>query len=292
MAVVNLSTVTDLFERTDTLKRYYEDIRKYKPMTRDEERRWFETYQNGTPNEKEKAKSMIANCNQRFVLAVAKRFATNDNILDLIEEGNIGLLIAMDNFNLKTGNKFISHAVWYIRREINKYLISNHTVRKSNITKTHHIISQATNKFIQEHNRQPLPEELLDYLDVNYNVKLNNANDVIDVKYLPIDMNYDSDDAVHGEDLTLYNQYTAEYQTSEKKSETDYSKILFAKLLNTLSKNEKTVVKMYFGIDFDKSYELQEIAEIMDYTKERVRQLKNSGVAKLKKAYKYRFDQI
>lgn len=287
MAIVNLYGCTDLFERTDTLKRYYEDIRRFKPLSREEERKYFYIYQNGSSYEKEKAKEIIVNCNQRFVLAVAKRFATNDNILDLIEEGNIGLLLAIENFNVDTGNKFISHAVWYIRREINKYLINHNTViRKSNASKTHHIISQATNKFIQQNHRQPTSEELLQFIDDNYNIKLNNEYDVMDVKYVAIDMNFDSEDELHGDQSYLYNQHTAEYQTFEKNIESEHIKTILELLMNKLTENERNVLKMTFGIGYDKTYELKEIADIIDYTPERVRQLRNLAIEKLKKEYK------
>ena len=105
--VVNLKTPnSDYFERTETLVRYYEDIRKYDVLTNEEELELFEMIKNGNKFEKQVAKEKLINCNQRFVVAVAKRYATNDNILDLINEGNIGLMEALENFKVEKGVKF------------------------------------------------------------------------------------------------------------------------------------------------------------------------------------------
>ena len=82
---------------------------------------------------------------------------------------------------------------------------------------------------------------------------------------------------------TLYNQYTAEYQTSEEKNESEYTKVILHKLIQNLTETEKIILKMSFGIGYDKTYDLAEIAQVLDYTSERVRQLKIKALDKLKK---------
>jgi RNA polymerase primary sigma factor len=212
--VVNLkSPTTDYFERTETLTRYYEDIRKYDVMSEEKEVEMFNLFKNGNKQEQEYARNFIINANQRFVVAMAKRFATNENILDLISEGNIGLIEAMKDFDVTKGNKFITFAVWYVRRAINNYCINyGNLVKKTNLSKTYHVIAQATNKFIQTEYRKPTLEELLEIVNKEHKADIKSIEDIIDTKISSIDEGFNSedDDAVFG-DMSLYNSYSSSF---------------------------------------------------------------------------------
>lgn len=288
--VVNLkSPNTDYFERTETLVRYYEDIRKYDVMSLDEEVEMFELLKNGNKFEQKIARENIINCNQRFVVAVAKRYATNENVLDLINEGNIGLMEAMKEFDYTKGYKFTTWAVWYIRRAINQYCINyGNLIKKNNISKTYHVISQATNKFIQQEFRKPTLEELASILKDEYDVEIKSLDDIIDTKISSIDegFNSDNDDDANIADMSLYNSFSASANDYEKISNGDFNKRLIVNLLRKLPEREKTIIKMTFGIGYDREYELQEIAKVLNLTTERVRQLKNNVIEKLKVDYK------
>lgn len=284
--VVNLkSPSSDYFERTDTLVRYYEDIRKYDVMSVEEEVEMFELYKNGTEKEKEYARTRIINANQRFVVAVVKRFATNENILDLISEGNEGLIMAIDKFELDRGIRFTSWAVWFIRRSINMYCASyGSLIRKNNISKTYHVVSQATNKFIQNEYRKPTLEELSEILKEDYDVEIKNLDDLLETRITSIDEGYNSDDdndMLYG-DMSTYNAYSSTFNDYDKISNDDFNSNLISCLLNKLEEREKKIIKMYFGIGYAKSYVLQEIAEKENLTVERVRQIKNTVLAELK----------
>lgn len=287
--VVNLkSPSTDYFERTETLMRYYEDIRCYKLLSREEETALFKLIKYGNKKEKEAAKQKIINSNQRFVVAVAKRFATNDNILDLINEGNIGLIEALEEFDYSKGVKFTTWAVWYIRRAINIYCINyGAIVRKTNLSQTYHVVSQATNKFIQKEYRQPTLEELAKILKEDYKVDIKNVNDIIDTKISSIDESFNSDDdGSNIGEMTLYNSYSASSNDYEKIAINDFNNKLISNMLLKLQERERIIIKMVFGIGYDREYELQEIAPKVGLTIERVRQLKNDILNKLKKEYK------
>ena len=287
--VVNLkSPTTDYFERTETLTRYYEDIRKYDVMSEEKEVEMFELFKNGNKQEQEYARNFIINANQRFVVAMAKRFATNENILDLISEGNIGLIEAMKDFDVTKGNKFITFAVWYVRRAINNYCINyGNLVKKTNLSKTYHIIAQATNKFIQTEYRQPTLEELLEIVNKEHKADIKSIEDIIDTKISSIDEGFNSedDDAVFGE-MSLYNSYSSSFNEYEKISNDDFNNKLISSMLGKLPEREKTVIKMVFGIGYYREYELQEIAEELGLTTERVRQIKNSVIKEIKEKYK------
>ena len=288
--VVNLkSPTTDYFERTETLTRYYEDIRKYDVMSEEKEVEMFNLFKNGNKQEQEYARNFIINANQRFVVAMAKRFATNENILDLISEGNIGLIEAMKDFDITKGNKFITFAVWYVRRAINNYCINyGNLVKKTNLSKTYHIIAQATNKFIQTEYRQPTLEELLEIVNKEHKADIKSIEDIIDTKISSIDEGFNSedDDAVFGE-MSLYNSYSSSFNEYEKISNDDFNNKLISSMLGKLPEREKTIIKMVFGIGYYREYELQEIAEELGLTTERVRQIKNSVIQEIKEKYKH-----
>ena len=287
--VVNLkSPTTDYFERTETLTRYYEDIRKYDVMSEEKEVEMFNLFKNGNKQEQEYARNFIINANQRFVVAMAKRFATNENILDLISEGNIGLIEAMKDFDVTKGNKFITFAVWYVRRAINNYCINyGNLVKKTNLSKTYHVIAQATNKFIQTEYRQPTLEELLEIVNKEHKADIKSIEDIIDTKISSIDEGFNSedDDAAFGE-MSLYNSYSSSFNEYEKISNDDFNNKLISSMLGKLPEREKTIIKMVFGIGYYREYELQEIAEELGLTTERVRQIKNSVLKEIKEKYK------
>ena len=287
--VVNLkSPTTDYFERTETLTRYYEDIRKYDVMSEEKEVEMFNLFKNGNKQEQEYARNFIINANQRFVVAMAKRFATNENILDLISEGNIGLIEAIKDFDITKGNKFITFAVWYVRRAINNYCINyGNLVKKTNLSKTYHVIAQATNKFIQTEYRQPTLEELLEIVNKEHKADIKSIEDIIDTKISSIDEGFNSedDDAAFGE-MSLYNSYSSSFNEYEKISNDDFNNKLISSMLGKLPEREKTIIKMVFGIGYYREYELQEIAEELGLTTERVRQIKNSVLKEIKEKYK------
>lgn len=284
--VVNLKTPSDFFERTETLVRYYEDIRKYPLLTIEEENQCFTLLKTGNKTLREKAKTKLVNSNQRFVVAVAKKFANNNNILDLISEGNIGLMEAIEKFDSNKGVRFTTFAVWYIRRAINQYNINNSIVTKTNAAKTYHVISQATNKFVQREHRQPSLEELQNIIVKEYNIDIKEIVDIIDTRFISIDddSNSSSESTNYG-DITTFKTCSASVNSYEKNIDDEFSKNIVSLMLKKLPSRENNIIKMLFGIGYDREYEIQEVAQKMGLSTERVRQLKISTLDKLKSEY-------
>ena len=287
--IVNLSTPqNNYFERTDTLKRYYDDIRKYQPLSLDEELKLIKEYHiTKSKVEKEAIKNKILCANQRFALGVARRWATNDNIMDLISEANIGMIEALEDFDYNRKLKFITFAVHYIRRSINSYMIKNgNTVRKSNYAKTYHLISQATNKFMQKELRHPTLEELADFLKSEYGVELKDVNDVATLNMLSIDENYDcNDEDANMLTMFTFNNVSSSINEYEKNANNEFAEKIVQSVLNKLTPREQEIVKYAFGIGHSREYEINEIAEKMNYSSERIRQLKISALEKMKREY-------
>lgn len=290
--VINLKSGTsDYFERTETLMRYYEDIRRYKVLTAEEEQECFYLLHNGTQYQKDKARRQLINSNQRFVVAIAKKFGTNNNLLDLINEGNIGLIEAINKFDTSKGVKFVTFAVWYIRRAINLYNVAyGKIVNQSNQARTYHVISQARNKFLQKENRQPTIDELKEILQNDYNINIKENIDMIDTYFVSIDDN--SEAAADNPSLYEFQRLNSNLNDIEKVNSNEFNKTLVTSLLNKLSTRDQDIICMLYGIGYDREYTLCEIAEKKGLTSERVRQLKISIIEKLKLEYKNRIQRI
>ena len=287
--IVNLSAPqNNFFERTDTFKRYCEDIRNYSPLTFEKEQELIKKYHT-TKNDIEKhiIREQIICANQRFILGVVKRWATNDNLLDLISEANIGMTEALDEYDIEQNVRFITFAVYYIRRSINTYISKNgEIVRKTDKTKINNLINQITNNFMQKEYRQPTIDEIAEILENEYDVSLKDCNDILKIQVSSIDDDYgcEEEDTNVGA-LFAYNRVSATFNESEKNTDQEFAKKMVQSVLKKLTENEQEVVKYLFGIGHYREYELNEIAEKLDFTSERIRQLKISALEKMKNEY-------
>lgn len=287
--IVNLSIPqNNFFERTDTLKRYYEDIRKYIPLTIEREQKLIKIYHTTqSQQEKKKVRDEIMCANQRFVLGVVRRWATNDNILDLISEANIGMAEALEEYDIKQNVRFITFAVYYIRRAINTYLLKHGCiVKRNNLAKTNHLINQIVNNFMQKELRQPTNDEIAEILEQDYNVSIKDSTDILNVQMSSIDEDYGCDDEdANVSTILAFNSASASENECEEKNNQEFAQKMVQSVLKKLTPAEQEVVKYLFGIGHVREYELKEIAEKMNFTSERIRQLKISALEKMKKAY-------
>ena len=259
---------------------YLKEINKYKVLKPAEERELIKRMREGD----EEARDLLINSNQRFVYAVAKRYGNESNVLDLVNEGNIGLMLALDTFDESKSNRFLSYAIWYIKREINAYLNNeNLLVRKTNNTKTVYKIAKIRSKFYSEHNRYPDVDELSELLESEYGLKIKDKTDLFDVTTTSIDMCYDDEDSRAFENSPYFTERTSvdnEYETISNK---EHSSSVSGQLLSLLTEREQVIVKMAFGVGYNKEYTNAEIAEEIGMSSERVRQLKNAALDKMKR---------
>lgn len=313
--IPNVKTTNNYFERTETLVKYYHDANEYDVLDADREKELFLLLEEGKINiEKAKKrgdKEMIAkyskevanlrefiiNSNLRFVISVARVYASNNNLLDLINEGNIGLIEAVDTFDVSLGNRFQTHAIYLIRQKINLFRQNDGLmIRKNNESKTYHIISNMTNKFIQEFQREPTSDELKDYINKHYpKAEIKDSSDVLNVKIASIDETMDSDDGdANIGNISAYNAYSASYNDYEGKSEAEHLSNLVNTLMNTLSDRDKTIIKMYFGIEqkYNAPVPVSIIAEKIGLTKERVRQIISDTQEQMREDYEKKINTL
>jgi RNA polymerase primary sigma factor len=305
---INVKTTNNYFERTETLVKYYHDVLDYDVVDATKEKELFTLLNEGKKNledakvsgdkelvrkyEKEvkSLRDFIINSNLRFVISVARIYATNNNLLDIIDEGNVGLVKAVDSFDVSLGNRFQTHAIHLIRQQINIYRQNDGLmIRKNNESKTYHIIRNMTNKFMQEFQREPTSEELKDYINEHYpNANIKDSADVISINVSSIDEPIESDDSVSNvSNITLYNTYSSSSNAYEKQSEMEHIKMLVDTLLKDLSDRDREVMKMYFGIEqeHNASVPVKIIAKRIGMTPERVRQIVKDSKDKIKSAY-------
>lgn len=263
-----------------TISTYLKEINQYKVLTASEEADLIDKMHAGD----QEAKNKLIAHNQRFVYAVAKRYGNDDNVLDLVNEGNIGLIQALDTFDKTKGNRFLSHAIWYIRREINAYLNNeNLLIRKTNNTKTVYKLSKIKAKFFAEHNRYPDVDEISAILEEEYGLKIKDKTDLLDITTTSINTCFDDEDSRAFENTPYFTERTAVENEYQSEIDQEYTSAVSGALMSILSEREETVVKMAFGIGYNKEYTNHEIGEEIGMSAERVRQIKNAAIAKMQK---------
>ena len=318
MAIVpNFKTTTNYFERTATLVKYYRDVNEYSVVDADREKELFTLLTEGK-KKMQKAKEnrdfdlekkykkevnslrdFIIKSNLRFVLSIARIYGHNNNTLDIINEGNIGLIEAVDTFDVTMGNRFQTHAVYHIRQRINLYRQNEDLIiRKNNESKTYHIISNMTNKFIQEFQREPTSEELKEYINKHYpNAKIKDSADVLNVRVSSIDEPMDGDDDRNGSNagnISMFNSYSASLNDYDGKCEVEHVSALINTLMRDLSPRDKSIIKMYFGIGekYNSPCTISEIAARTKLSKERIRQIVVDTQKYMREQYKKNIDSI
>lgn len=289
--VINLKADTGLVDRSENTIRFYDDIKEFPTLTRDEETLWFSKLHNGTPSEKKAAREHIILCNLRLIVAAAKKWANTDTLMDYVNAAYFGLDEAVDCFDHTVGTKFASYAMWYILRAINNYNNGDcQLVKKTNLSKTFHVISKATNDFLQENERNPSPDELLEIINSKYKKDINDKNDLIATRYSSIDLGDTSDEENYpGSDIVDFNRASASYNECITEENNEFNKKLVSSLLVKLSPRKKEIIKMRFGLHEDnglvREYEREEIGAKLGLTAERVRQLEGEAMQEMKEEY-------
>ena len=277
------SESTNFTYKSQGIAFYFNEIRKYPVLTSAEERKLLETIKNGSPIKANAARTKLIECNQRFVISAAKKWQKNDNLMDLISEGNLGLMQAIDEFDLNKKQRFLTYAVYWIRKMINDYIVKREgIIRVNNATKVHTYISKARNSFYAKHERMPNKWELKEELLTEFKIHISNADDLDTITMNSINICNDDNDEENAAGFTQlneFNEYTCVNDVEDRIEEMHNSDLV--KLLMTrLGKREKYIVKSYFGIDCqEKGFDV--IAKELKICKERVRQILREALKKM-----------
>ncbi len=224
------------------------------------------------------AKNELIIRNLRLVINIAKHYTGRGLfLLDLIQEGNIGLMKAIDKFDYKKGFKFSTYATWWIRQAIAKALIDQtKTIRvPSHTMELYNEIVKVSRELISHLGREPLTEEIAERLCVSSKKVENALRAIQDPIALQTTV---GDDDTPLEDFIGDNNNPSPYSDTESKKLTEQ----VLKILHTLTDREEAVIRMRFGIATDRTYTLREIGRCLSITCERVRQIEAKALRKLK----------
>ena len=265
----------NLHDEESTLRLYFDDIAESTPLSREREVELADRIKNGDM----RARDEMIRANLRFVVDVAKKYQNRGlSLSDLISAGNLGLITAADRFDGTKGYKFISYAVWWIRQSILQTLAEHvRTVRlplnKVSLLKD---ISKASRKLGQDRASEPDIEEIAAELEVP-------AEEVLETilsarAVCSLDESFTDDD-----ERSLLNTLaddTTEAPDADVLRES--ARVQLETALGTLEERELRIIRLYFGLDGNEALTLEEIGDMMNLTRERIRQLKERALSKLR----------
>lgn len=260
---------------SQSLDKYLQEIGKVDLLTADEEVILAKRIREGDQLALEK----LTKANLRFVVSVAKQYQNQGLSLgDLINEGNLGLIKAAQRFDETRGFKFISYAVWWIRQSILQALAEQSRIVRLPLNRVGSLnkISKTFSELEQKFEREPSPEELAEVLEVT-------AGEVVDT--MKISGRHVSMDApfVQGEENSLLD--VLENDTETKPDDglmNDSLRKEVQRALSTLTQREADVITLYFGLNGEHAMTLEEIGEKFNLTRERVRQIKEKAIRRLR----------
>ncbi|HET9582223.1 MAG TPA: RNA polymerase sigma factor RpoD/SigA [Gemmatimonadota bacterium] len=271
---MSLGTGTDKVDE-GALALYLEDIKNHPLLTRAEEAELARRIRDGDQLALEK----LVRSNLRFVVSVAKKYQNlGMSLPDLICEGNVGLVRAAQKFDETKGVKFISYAVWWIRQAILKALAENSKTFRLPINRatTLNKISKKEAELTQKLGREPKPEEVAAAMDMDVDEVRKLMN--VSRRSLSLDA-----PLFEGEEKTLFS-YLSDDETLDPEEQTFESARIkeIRETLETLQPREAKIVKLYYGLDGNEPLTLREIGSIFNLSRERIRQIKERAIERLR----------
>jgi RNA polymerase primary sigma factor len=260
---------------TQSLEKYLQEIGKVSLITAEEEVELARKIKQGD----KKALEKLTKANLRFVVSVAKQYQNQGLTLgDLINEGNLGLIKAAERFDETRGFKFISYAVWWIRQSILQALAEQSRIVRLPLNKIGSLnkINKAFSKLEQDFEREPTHEEISKVVDLS----ITDIKDTMRSSGRHISMDAP---LLNGEESTLMDVLESE-DTPQPDTGllTESLRREIERALQTLTQREADILRLYFGLTVEQAMTLEEIGQYFDLTRERVRQIKEKAIRRLK----------
>lgn len=269
------NTITKDLTINDPVRMYLKEIGQIKLLTMEEELELADKIKEGD----EMAKATLAEANLRLVVSIAKRYVGRGMLfLDLIQEGNIGLMKAVEKFDVAKGFKFSTYATWWIRQAITRAIADQaRTIRVPvHMVETINKLARVQRQLTLELNREPSEEELSEKM----NISVDKIREIYKISQEPVSLETpigEEDDSHLGDFIKdESNMSPEEYATNE------ILKDEISDVLLTLTEREEKVIKLRFGLEDGKSRTLEEVGQMFGVTRERIRQIEAKALRKLR----------
>ncbi len=262
-----------------SLDKYLNEISKINVLTAEEEVSLARKIKAGDQN----ALQRLTSANLRFVVSVAKQYQNNGlSLSDLINEGNVGLIKAAKRFDETKGFKFISYAVWWIRQSIIQAIVEYSRMVRVPVNKMSKLtrVMEAYTSFVQKFEREPSMEELAEACELNQKELETIWNGR--KRYASIDAPMGGDD----KDMTMLDMMPNDEESPDIKLMEESLAIELKNGLSSLSPREYEILSSFFGINGKRAHTLDEIAEMYGLTRERVRQIRERALRRLRRKIK------
>ena len=274
MSVENLTLTKDV-KINDPVRMYLKEIGRINLLTSDEEFEYAKRAEAGD----EEAKRMLAESNLRLVVSIAKRYVGRGMLfLDLIQEGNIGLMKAVDKFDPTKGYKFSTYATWWIRQAITRAIADQaRTIRVPvHMVETINKLARVQRQLTQELNREPTDEEIAKKLGIT----VDKVREVYKISQDPVSL----ETPIGEEDDSHLGDFIKDERTMgpEEYATVEMLKEELKGVLATLTEREEKVLRLRFGLDDGQCRTLEEVGQIFGVTRERIRQIEAKALRKLR----------
>ncbi len=269
------NTLTKDLTINDPVRMYLKEIGQIKLLSMDEELELADRIASGD----EEAKNILAEANLRLVVSIAKRYVGRGMLfLDLIQEGNIGLMKAVDKFDVTKGYKFSTYATWWIRQAITRAIADQaRTIRVPvHMVETINKLARIQRQLTLELNREPTEDELAKKM----NIPVEKIREIYKISQEPVSLETpigEEDDSHLGDFIKdERNVSPEEFATNEMLKDE------IADVLSTLTEREEKVIRLRFGLEDGKSRTLEEVGQMFGVTRERIRQIEAKALRKLR----------
>ena len=269
------NTITKDLTINDPVRMYLKEIGQIKLLTLDEETKLADRIVEGD----EEAKSILAESNLRLVVSIAKRYVGRGMLfLDLIQEGNIGLMKAVEKFDVTKGYKFSTYATWWIRQAITRAIADQaRTIRVPvHMVETINKLARIQRQLTLELNREPSEEELAKKM----NISVDKIREIYKISQEPVSLETpigEEDDSHLGDFVPDERNMSPEDYATNEMLKDEISEVLL-----TLTEREEKVIRLRFGLEDGKSRTLEEVGQMFGVTRERIRQIEAKALRKLK----------
>ncbi|HEY8529058.1 MAG TPA: RNA polymerase sigma factor RpoD [Paenibacillaceae bacterium] len=262
----------------DPVRMYLKEIGRVPLLDAEEEIELAKKIKQGGP-EGEEAKKRLAEANLRLVVSIAKRYVGRGMLfLDLIQEGNMGLLKAVEKFDHNKGFKFSTYATWWIRQAITRAIADQaRTIRiPVHMVETINKLIRVSRQLLQELGREPTPEEIAEHMDMS----VEKVREIMKIAQEPVSL----ETPIGEEDDSHLGDFIEDQEALAPADAAAYEllKEQLEDVLDTLTEREENVLRLRFGLDDGRSRTLEEVGKVFGVTRERIRQIEAKALRKLR----------